>query len=175
MGELQEIVSRHLPLLYNRAFRYVGDPHEAEDAVQDALLSAYRHLDQFKGTAKMTTWLVSIVTNSALTLLRKKLRHVHLSLDERGSEDQDYCLSDGLADAGPGPEGECIESERHAHLMQFVMGLTPTLRKAIQLCDLDGLTTKEIALLLGVSHGTVKSRVFRARSILKRRMQCSKV
>jgi RNA polymerase sigma-70 factor (ECF subfamily) len=53
------------------AYRYVGGPHDAEDAVQDSLLSEHKHLDQFKATAKMTTWLTAIVTNSALTKLRK--------------------------------------------------------------------------------------------------------
>jgi RNA polymerase sigma-70 factor (ECF subfamily) len=62
-AELHDAVSRYLPSLYRRAFRYVGDPHDAEDVVQDALLSAYKHLSQFKGTAKMTTWLTAIVTN----------------------------------------------------------------------------------------------------------------
>jgi RNA polymerase sigma-70 factor (ECF subfamily) len=61
-GEFEDVVSRSLPSLYRRAYRYVSDPHDAEDAVQDALLSAYTHLDQFKGTARMTTWLTAIVT-----------------------------------------------------------------------------------------------------------------
>jgi RNA polymerase sigma-70 factor (ECF subfamily) len=169
-GELQEIVSRHLPMLYRRAFRYVGDSHEAEDVVQDALLSAYRHLDQFQGTAKMTTWLTTIVTNSALTRLRKRPRHDHISLDERLGEDQDYCVSDGLADARPSPESECIRSERHDQLIQYVKQLSPSFRKAIQLCDLDGLTTKEVADILGVPHSTMKSRVSRARWKLKQLM-----
>jgi Sigma-70 region 2 len=77
--QLQDAVSRYLPALYRRAYRYVEDPHDAEDAVQDALLSAYKHLDQFKGTAKMTTWLTTIVTNSALTQLRRRSRHPHAS------------------------------------------------------------------------------------------------
>ena len=68
--ELEDVVSRYLPKLYSRANRYVSDPHDAEDAVQDALLSAYRHLDQFKGTAQMSTWLTTIVTNCALSQLR---------------------------------------------------------------------------------------------------------
>ncbi len=169
-GELQDVVSRHLPMLYRRAYRYVGDPQDAEDAVQDALLSAYRHLDQFKGTAKMTTWLTTIVTNSALTQLRRRPRHSHVSLEERIGEDQDFCVSDGLADVGPSPEGECIELERHENLIQYVMELTPALRKAIEMCVLEGLTSREVAQRLGVPHGTVKARVSRARTILKQRM-----
>src|ERR1700683_4482250 len=72
--QLQDVVSRHLPSFYRRAYRYLKNAHDAEDAVQDALLSAYKHLDQFKGSAKMTTWLTTIVTNSALTQLRRRPR-----------------------------------------------------------------------------------------------------
>src|ERR1700740_1392406 len=99
--ELQDVVLRYLPLFHRRAYRYVGDPHDAEDAVQDALLSAYKHLDQFKRTAKMTTWLTSIVTNSALTQLRRRPRHPHMSMDEKIGDAQDLCVSDTLADTRP--------------------------------------------------------------------------
>jgi RNA polymerase sigma-70 factor, ECF subfamily len=170
-GDLQDAVTRSLPMLYRRAYRFVSDPHDAEDAVQDALLSAYRHLDQFKGTAKLTTWLTTIVTNSALTHLRKRSRHAYVSLDERVGEDQDYCVADGLAYDGPSPEGEYIESERHDNLMHHVKGLSPALRTTIQMCDLDGLTTREVATILGVPHGTVKARVARGRSKLRHMMR----
>jgi RNA polymerase sigma-70 factor (ECF subfamily) len=168
LGKLEEAVSRYLPMLYRRACRYVGDPHDAEDAVQDALLSAYKHLDQFKGTAQMTTWLTTIVTNCALSQLRKRPRHPHVSLDEPVAEDQDYFLSDRLADVRPSPENECIKSELHGNLTQSVMELSPSMRVVIQLCDLDGLTTREAAQVLGLAQGTVKAQVWRARNKLKR-------
>jgi RNA polymerase sigma-70 factor (ECF subfamily) len=168
--ELQYVVSQYLPALYSRAYRYVGDAHDAEDAVQDALLSAYKHLDQFKATAKMTTWLTTIVTNSALSQLRRRPRTPHVSLDERLGGEQDYFLSDRLADVRPSPEGEYIRSEMHGNLMQSVMELSPSLRKTIQLFYLDGLSTREVAHVLGVPQGTVKARMFRARSQLKRLM-----
>jgi len=167
LRKLEDAVSRHLPALYRRAYRYVGDSHDAEDAVQDALLSACTHLDQFKGTAKITTWLTSIVTNSALTQLRRRRRHPHISVEERIGSEQDYCISDTLADIRPDPEGEYIRSDSRRHLMQLVTELSPTLRKAIQLRDLDGLSTGETARILGVSEGTVKSQVSRARAKLK--------
>lgn len=169
--QFQVVVSRYLPSLYRRAYRFVGDPHDAEDAVQDALLSAYKHLDQFKGNAKMETWLTSIVTNCALTQLRRRPRQPHVSLDERFDEEQDYCLSDKLADARPSPEIECLWSELHGHLMQSAAELSPTLREAIQLRGLKGLTTSEVAGILGVSQGTVKSNVSRARTKLKQLMR----
>jgi RNA polymerase sigma-70 factor, ECF subfamily len=169
-GELQDVVSRHLPMLYRRAHRYVGDQHDAEDAVQDALLSAYKHLDQFKGTAQMTTWLATIVTNSALSQLRRRPRHPHVSLDKPVAADQDHCVSDRLADVRPSQESECIKSELHGHLMQSVMELSPSLRRAVQLCYLDGLPLSEAAQILDVSEGTIKGRLWRARAQLKRLM-----
>jgi RNA polymerase sigma-70 factor, ECF subfamily len=171
LGKLEDAVARYLPTLYRRAYRYVGDPHDAEDAVQDALLSAYRHLDQFQGTAKMTTWLTTIVTNSALTQLRKKPRQPVVSLDEQLTGERNHCVSDRLADARPSPERECIRSEQHGHLLQFMAALSPALRNVIQLRVLDGLTTSEAAQILGVSSGTVKVQVSRARSKLKQMMR----
>jgi RNA polymerase sigma-70 factor, ECF subfamily len=169
-GEFEEVVSQYLPSLYRRAYRFMRDPHDAEDAVQDALLSAYKHLDQFKGTAKMATWLTSIVTNSALTQLRRRSRKPHVSLDERLDEEQDYYLSDKLADARPSPEDECMWSELHGHLLEFLADLSPTLRETIQLRGLEGRSTSEVASVLGVSQGTVKANVSRARTKLKRLM-----
>jgi RNA polymerase sigma-70 factor (ECF subfamily) len=171
LGNLEDAVSRYTPALYRMAYRYVGDPHDAEDAVQDALLSAYKHLDQFKGAAKMTTWLTRIVTNSALTKLRRRPRRPHFSLDERLADEEGYFLSDTLADSRPSPESECIKSDLHCNLMESIMELSPLLREAVQLHDLDGLPTKEVANALGVPDGTVKARVSRARSKLKQQMQ----
>jgi RNA polymerase sigma-70 factor (ECF subfamily) len=165
--ELQDAVSRFLPAFYKRAYRYVGDPHDAEDAVQDALLSAYRHLDQFKATAKMTTWLTTIVTNSALAQLRRKSHHPHVSLNEQWNEEQEYFLSDTLADARPNPEDECTSSESHDYLMQFLSELSPSLQQAIRLCYLDGLTLSEAAQILQVPVSTMKARLWRARGQLK--------
>lgn len=167
-GQLHDAVSRHLPSLYKRAFRYVGDPNDAEDAVQDALLSAYRHLDQFRGTAKMTTWLTAIVTNSALAQLRRRPRHSHVSLNEQINDDQDIFLSDTLADNRPNPEDECASSESLSFLMQCLSELPPSLQQAFRMHYMDGLTTNEGAQLLNVSVSTMKSRVWRARTRLKR-------
>jgi RNA polymerase sigma-70 factor (ECF subfamily) len=170
-AQLQDTVARYLPTLHRRASRYVGDPHDAEDAVQDALLSAYKHLDQFKGTARMTTWLTTIVTNSALMQLRRRPRQPHISLDGQLFEDQDYSMSDRLADVRPGPESQCIRSQSRGYLMQLITQLSPAERRTIQLFVLDGLTIREVADFLGVSQGTVKSNLSRARSKLKRMMR----
>ena len=171
--EMQRILSLSLPSFYRRAYRYLGNAVDAENAVQDALLSACRHLGQFKGQAQMSTWLTTIVTNSALTQLRRRSRQTHLSLDERFGDEQEYCVSERLADCGPGPEDECIKSELHERLMQFVAELSPPFRKVLQLRDLDGLTTREAAHILGVADVTVKAQVSRARAKLRRLMRAA--
>ena len=86
------------------------------------------------------------------------------------SEEYDSCVSDRLADARPNPECESIQSELHGQLMQLVTELSPSLRTVIQLRDLDGMGTGEVARILEVPVGTVKTRIARARSILRQAM-----
>lgn len=170
-GEMQDVLSRYLPSFYRRAYRYLGNAADAEDAVQDALLSAFKHLDQFKGQAQMSTWLTAIVTNSARMHLRRRPRQIHVSLDEKLTEEQEYPVSERLADVRPSPEDECRKSELGWCLTQFVKQLSPPLRKAFQLRALDGLSTSEAARILGVPEGTVKAQLARARASLRRFMR----
>jgi RNA polymerase sigma-70 factor, ECF subfamily len=169
--EMQDVLSRCLPLFYRRAHWHLGNAADAEDAVQDALLSAYKHLDQFKGQAKMSTWLTAIVTNSARMQLRRRQRQAHVSLDEQFAEERGNPLAERLAHRGPNPEDECQNSELQRRLMQFVSQLSPPLRNTFHLRALGGLTTSEAAHILGVPDGTVKARLARARAKLKRLMQ----
>jgi RNA polymerase sigma-70 factor (ECF subfamily) len=166
--EMQDVLSQCLPSFYRRAYRYLGNAADAEDAVQDALLSACRHLDQFKGRSKMSTWLTTIVINSALTHLRRRPRQIHMSLDEQFGEEPGHCVSEWLADRRPSPEDECSKSELYGYLMHFLKELPPASRNAFQLRDLEGLTTSETAQILGVADVTVKAHVSRARARLRR-------
>ena len=166
--EPQDVFLRYLPLLYRTAYRYLGNAADAEDAVQDALLSAYKHLDQFRGQAQMSTWLVAIVSNCARMQLRRRPRQIHVSLNEQFGDEQGYTVSERLVDCAPSPEEEYRKAELHERLMQFAEELSPTLRRAFQLRDLDGLTISEAAQILGVVDGTVKAQVARARAKLTR-------
>src|SRR5207253_10735935 len=165
--EKGDVLSRRLPSFYRSAYRFLGNAADAEDAVQDALLSAYKHLDQFRGQSQMSTWLTAIVSNCARMQLRRRPSQIHVSLDERIGEEQEYSLSERLAGRGPDTEDECRYSELNARLRQLAAQLSPPLRKAFQLRDLDGLTTSEAANLLGVADGTVKAQVARARAKLR--------
>jgi len=161
--ELDNVVSRYRPLFYKRAFHFLRNATDAEDAVQDGLLSAYKHLGQFRGQAKLSTWLTTIVINAARMRLRR--HRGDLSLDQEHGQDG-LLFSEQLADSRPGPEDVCSTFEAHDWPVNGVKQLSPTLRRAFQLRDIDGLTTKEAALVLGVAEGTVKAHLARARAKL---------
>jgi RNA polymerase sigma-70 factor (ECF subfamily) len=99
--ELDSVVSHYLPMFHKRALRFLGNMADAEDAVQDALLSAYKHLGQFRGQAQLSTWLTTIVTNAARIKLRRRDRY--LSLDKEQGEDG-LTFSERLPDSKPSPE-----------------------------------------------------------------------
>lgn len=162
--ELDCVVSRYLPMFYRRALRFLGNAADAEDAVQDALLSAYRHLEQFRGQAQLSTWLMTIVTNVARMHLRRRHRG-YFSLDQEPGE-EGLTFSERLADSKPSPEDFCSTAEARNRLVEGVRRLSPKLRRAFQLRDIDGLTTKEAAHVLGIPQGTVKAQLARARAQL---------
>jgi RNA polymerase sigma-70 factor (ECF subfamily) len=159
----EQIVSSTLPRFCRTAYRLLGNSADAEDALQDALLAAYTHLDQFKGQAKMSSWLTTILLNCARMQLRMRRRHLYVPLDEPTGEVETPSVMERLADHRPSPEDECRESELNARLTHLQARLSPTLRKTFQLRDVDGLSIRETAEILGVPKGTVKARSARAR------------
>lgn len=168
--QLQQVLASGLSPLYRRAYRIVGNAADAEDAVQDALLAAYTHLNQFRGQAQISTWLTSILLNCARMQLRRRSRHACVSLDEPSGEIQPISASERLADRRRSAEDECIESALKVRLNHFCRQLSPTLRKAFQLRDVEGLSVRETARILGVPPGTVKAQSSRARKRLKELM-----
>jgi RNA polymerase sigma-70 factor (ECF subfamily) len=169
--KLQNVLSLRLPSFYRCAFRLLGNAADAEDAVQEALLAAYKHINQFRGQSQISTWLTTIVRNCALMQLRKRPRQIHLPLDERFAEEQPRSLWDVLADERPSPEDECRTSELTTRLRQCTALLSPTLRRTFQLRVVEGLSILETARILGVPHGTVKAQLARARAKLSRHMR----
>jgi RNA polymerase sigma-70 factor, ECF subfamily len=167
-AEMFSVVSHCLPSLHRYAFRLLGNKADAEDAVQDALLAGYKHLNQFRGDARLSTWLTTIVINCARMHLRKRSRYIHVSLDSRIGEDREYPLSDILVDHRPNPEDECRRSTLNARLMKSAAQLSPTLRKTFHLRFVDHLSICETARVLGVPTGTVKAQTARAKAKLQK-------
>jgi RNA polymerase sigma-70 factor (ECF subfamily) len=167
-AQMVAVLSHRLPYLYRYAYRLLGNKADAEDAVQDALLAAYKHLNQFRGDAQISTWLTAIVINCARMQVRKRSRYTHVSLDSRIGEEQEYPLSDILVDDRPNPEDECHRSTLNARLMKSAAQLSPTLRKTFHLRFVDHLSICETARVLGVPTGTVKAQTARAKAKLRK-------
>ena len=158
--------------LYRIAMRQLENRADAEDAVQDAFLSAYTHLDQFKGQARMSTWLTTIVINSARMKLRRRPRQVHVALSDQ-SQDHDSVVLEMLRDRRPNPEEVSQSNELAKRAERFSILISPTLRRTFQLRAVNGLSIRDTAKILGVPNGTVKAQTARARAKLKLLMQNS--
>jgi len=163
---LDDVIVRHLARFRRIALRFLGNMADAEDAVQDTFLSAFTHLDQFGGQAKMSTWLTAIVINAARMKLRQRRPQAQISLDETHGE-QNLLLAEILPDHQPNPEEVCCRRELAERIADATTQLSPTLRKTFQVRDIDGLSIRETAHLLGVPRGTVKAQLARGRVRLK--------
>lgn len=157
-----ELVSRYQTRLYNAALRLVHSPDDAADVVQDAFLSAYQALHTFKGDAEFFTWLYRITFNAAISLKRKK-RPV-ISLDAN-AQDSGFEPDDSSEYVKPGAALERTEDERR--LSAAIAKLSPEHREVLLMKDIDGLKYEDIAEVLGVPIGTIRSRLHRARLELR--------
>jgi RNA polymerase sigma-70 factor, ECF subfamily len=164
--ELTNVIAHHSARFRRIALGHLNNVADAEDAVQDALLSALTHVHQFRGQAKMSTWLTTIVINSARMKLRRRLASVQLALDETDGQ-QDFSLENTVSDTRTGPEEAYRRREIAETVVQATSRLSPTLRTTFQLRDIDGLSIREAADLLGVPAGTIKARLGRARVRLR--------
>ena len=165
--ELTDVIKQHSARFRRIALGHLSNVADAEDAVQDALLSALTHVHQFRGQAKMSTWLTTIVINSARMKLRRRITSVQLGV----SDGQQDLLEEIVSDTRPGPEEAYCEREIAERLARATSRLSPTLRTTFQLRDIDGLSIRETADLLGVPTGTVKARLARARVRLREVMR----
>jgi RNA polymerase sigma-70 factor (ECF subfamily) len=168
--KLQEVLSLRLPYFYRCALRVLGNVADAEDAVQEAVLAAYKHINQFRGQSQISTWLTTIVRNCALMQLRRRPRQIHLPLDEM-EEKQRYFVLKRLADGRPSPEDKYRSSELTDRLRRCTALLSPPLRRTFQLRVVDGLSISETARILGLPHGTIKAQLARARAKIARHMR----
>jgi RNA polymerase sigma-70 factor, ECF subfamily len=168
--ELTDVIIRHMPRFHRIAQRHLRDTADAEDAVQDALLSALSHVGQFRGQAQLSTWLTAIVINSARMKLRRRLTLPLVALGETDAE-MYPSLEEFVSDSRPDPE-EIFRKQEIAEALAYATSrLSPVLQATFQLRDVEGVSIQETARLLGVPTGTVKARTARARRKLKEVIQ----
>ncbi len=167
-GALEILFAQHSRALFQTALRLLGNPEDAEDALQEAMLSAYRNLPRFEGRSQFSTWMTRIVINAALMRRRSKRAHPALSLDDSGEDKTP--MADRFADGHPSPEQLYASAELSARVKENLQTLSPLLRNAFELRELEGLTADEAAKALGVSRNTLKARLWRARQQLAGRL-----
>jgi RNA polymerase sigma-70 factor, ECF subfamily len=164
---LNEIFARNRSRLYKTALRLMRNHEDAEDALQDGLLSAYRNLSGFKGRSQLTTWLTRIVVNAALMRLRKKRAVIMISLDQPSAGD-DRPLAAKIPDSKPNPEELYTRNERLQILDRAVQKLSPAYRQTFLLREVQGMSVKEASEASGVPSGSLKAQLHRARRRLTR-------
>jgi RNA polymerase sigma-70 factor, ECF subfamily len=166
---LEILFARNHRPLFQTALRLLGNAEDAEDALQEGMLAAYRNLHRFEGRSQFSTWLTRIVINAALMRRRSRRAHPAVSLDEDFREEQ-VPAAERFPDDGPSPEELYAGFELSERLRENLEGLSPVLRRAFELRELAGLTADEAAKALGVSRNTLKARLWRARHQLAERL-----
>ena len=166
--EFEEILSKNLPRFRRVAMRWLRNPEDAEDAVQDAMLSAHKHIDGFRGRARLSTWITAIVINAVRMQLRRRTRCHIVPLDQT-LQDGQVLISELIADPRPTPEQALERSELRALVTKVACGLPAEQQAALRLRQVDGLSIREAAQRLGVPQGTLKAQLSRGRAALTRR------
>ena len=163
-----ELVRPHERTIYAMAFSIVGNEADAEEVAQEAILKAFAALKQFRHEAKFSTWIIQIVINEARTRLRKYRKHLYDSLDEplKGGDEGDYVPKD-FADWREIPSEALDTLQLRQALRKALISLAPKYRQVLILRDVQHLSIAESAQLLGITEDSVKTRLLRARLMMR--------
>jgi RNA polymerase sigma-70 factor (ECF subfamily) len=169
-GAFDALVLKYQHKLVKLVMRYVRNPAEAEDIAQEAFIKAYRALPQFRGDSAFYTWLYRIAINTAKNAVVSRDRSpIEYDLD-RSNTDESYDMQGRMKDSET-PEGLVLTDEIRSTVNAAIDALPEDLRTAIVLRELEGLSYEEIAAAMGCPVGTVRSRIFRAREAIDRRLR----
>ncbi len=163
-GEYALLVESYTDRLYRLAIRMTGNDQDAEDVLQETFIKVFKNIKGFKGHSSLSTWIYRIAMNEALMLLRKH-KPEGFSLDEE-NDDEDMTPRE-VAAWEPLPEQTLMSTEMVRHLNEAVLRLPETLRSVFLLRDTEQFSVKETADALGITEGTVKVRLLRARLKLR--------
>jgi RNA polymerase sigma factor (sigma-70 family) len=167
----EELWARHSGTVFRLAYRIMGNRDDAEDTLQDAWTKAFVHLKTFDGRSKFSTWLTRIAINSALMELRRKRSHPETSI--YGNRDDETWEQWEVPDNRSNVEDLYLQKEVELKLQEAIERLRPPLRSAIEIQRLHDGTNKEIADAAGISVAALKSRLLRAKALLRSSLQSS--
>lgn len=169
VAAFEELISQYEKKVYNLAYRLTGNYDDASDVAQEAFLRAFGRIREFRGDSSFATWLFRIVSNACLDELRKRRRQRVTSLDEPVSTEEGD-MQRQVADSGDGPEQSLERQEIRRAVQESINSLDEEFRMVVILRDIQGHSYEEIAMILDLSLGTVKSRLNRARHALKEKL-----
>lgn len=164
------LINQYYRNVYNVVLKIARNNEDTEDALQDAFLKAYCNVKQFQGNSRFYTWLVRIAVNEALMKLRKRHSDRQVPLEDIAPFGSDLPIMSARSWSDD-PERRYAQLEAQEILHHALSGLSPRLSTAFKLRNVDDLSMRETADMLGLSSSAVKSRLVRARSRLKRRLR----
>jgi RNA polymerase sigma-70 factor (ECF subfamily) len=166
LNAFNRLVLHYQDMLYNTAYRVLGDPALAADATQEAFISAFRKLKSYRG-GSFKAWLLRIVTNACYDELRRQKRRPSTPLEPMTENDEEMQTPRWLADPSASPEEQVETFELEQAIQDCIENLPPDFRAVVVLTDIQGLDYKEAASVLKKPLGTIKSRLARARTRLR--------
>ena len=155
----------HLDALYRVARRLTGNPADADDLVQETILKAYRAWDQYEQGTNAKGWLLTILRNAFINEYRRRVRHPE-TVDIDAIEP--FAVFDQVQDDDP--QGKFFDRIVDDEVLRAVDQLPESLRETVVLSDVEGMSYQDVAQILGVPVGTVKSRLFRGRQLLQKQL-----
>lgn len=160
-----ELVEKYQTRVVNIAYGMLSDTEDAYDAAQEVFINIYRSIGSFREQSSFTTWLYRITANVCADILRKRQKSLgEISIDAPIGDDNSTM---DITDTSHSPETAVFENERQRIVAESMKKLPEDYRQVIHLYDIENLSYKEIAELLNISQGTVKSRIFRGRKLLR--------
>jgi RNA polymerase sigma-70 factor, ECF subfamily len=164
----ETLIDRYQQPVYNLVYRLMDDPSESPDVVQEIFLKVFRNIGNFRGNSSLKTWIYRIAFNEAYNHRRWFTRHKRQEIGLEANEDDQFSYGDVLPDTGRSAFDMVSDREMHSLIEEALGELNPAFRAAVVLRDIEELSYEEIAEVLQVSLGTVKSRILRGREALKK-------
>ncbi|MBN1537895.1 MAG: RNA polymerase sigma factor [Anaerolineales bacterium] len=170
LDSFNRLVLVYQDMVYGHACRMMGDAHEADDATQEAFISAFRHIHQYRG-GSFRGWLLRIVTNACYDELRRKKRRSTLPLEPVTDDDESNDEMPWMVDQGERPEDAVQRKELGNAIQHCLDKLSPDFRVVVILVDIQGLDYQEASFTINKPIGTIKSRLARARLSMRNCLQ----
>ncbi len=172
-GAFEQLVVRYQARVFGICMRLLGSRQRAEEAAQEVFVKVFKNLDRFRGDSLFSTWLYRVTINHTRNVHSHRTRRRerdHRSLDADSANEEGTSAPLQLSDPSPSAEEGLIADERVQHLREELLMLDPLWREILVLRDVEGLSYEDTAAALSVAPGTVKSRLHRARTELRKRM-----